>query len=279
MRIVYAIALAVTLASTTVAAQTTIFDGVQALVRGDYEAAAGILKPLAEGTSRPDPVAQFFLALLYDSGRGVARNQLRACSLYSSAASAPGPLAAQAQEIVQAIAEPYAAAPAYAAVCASTNALPWGEASPVSFALGVGHWVRIDAASTTIGFEGVEHRTAASRSGPGIVYLPLQYTPVDVLSPSAMRRHFIQSFVWHRNSPTDLATWSLGWFLDEVVGGEIFVITGDPRLITVTAAQPPASIDPSRLVDVRVNVTGEAEWNIKDPANPRSGVIALKGGR
>ena len=80
MRIFPAIALAVVLAPTSVAAQITTFDGVQALLRGDYEAAARILKPHAEGPSPPDPIAQFFLALLYDSGRGVARDQLHACT-------------------------------------------------------------------------------------------------------------------------------------------------------------------------------------------------------
>jgi hypothetical protein len=94
-----------------------------------------------------------------------------------------------------------------------------------------------------------------------------------------MRRHFIQSFVWHRNSPTDQSTWSLGWSLDEVVGGDMLTLTTDPRLITITATRPPAAIDTSRLVEVRVSATGEAEWHIADPANPRGGVIAVKGGR
>ena len=279
MRLFHGIALAVLFTPTSVVAQTTTFDGVQALLRGDYEVAVRILKPLGEGTSQPDPVAQFFLALLYESGRGVGRDELRACSLYASAAAATSPLASLSHEIFQRIAGSYAGAPASASVCAPANTLPWGDASPVSFALGAGHWVRIDAASTTIGFEGAEHRTSASRSGPGIVYLPIQYTPVDVSSPATMRRHFIQSFVWHRNSPTDQSTWSLGWFLDEVVGGEMFFVTGDPRLITITAPQPPPAIDTSRLVQVRGNATGDAEWNITDPANPRGGVIPVKGGR
>jgi len=277
MQLLYKIALTFVLSPTIVAAQTTTSEGVQTLLRGDYEAAARILKPLAEGTAQPDPIAQFFLAALYDSGRGVARNQLHACSLYASAASPASPLMPQALEIVQAIGESWARAPAAAAVCAPVNALPWGEASPASFTLGAGHWVRIDATGTTIGFEGAEHRTGAS-GGPGIVYLPIQYTPVDVSSPVAMRRHFIQTFVWHRNGPTDLSTWSLGWLLNEVVGGELFMVAGDPRLTTITSAQPTA-IDTSRLLEVRVNATGEAEWIIKDPANTRGGIIPLKGGR
>jgi hypothetical protein len=172
----------------------------------------------------------------------------------------------------------WTAAPAAAAVCAPLNTLPWGEPVPASFTLGAGHWVRIDAASTTIGFDGAEHRIGTS-GGLGLVYLPVQYTPVDVLSPVAMRRHFIHSFVWHRNGPTDLSTWSLGWWLQEVVGREMFSVAGDARLITITSPQPPAAIDTSRLVEVRVNATGEAEWAIKDPANARGGIIPLKAGR
>jgi hypothetical protein len=277
MRLFHRIALAFVLAPTIVAAQTTTSDGVQAFLHGDYEAAARILKPLAEGTSQPDPIAQFFLASLYDAGRGVARSPLHACSLYASAASPASPLMPQALDLVQTIGESWAAAPAEAAVCAPVNTHPWGEASPALFTLGAGHWIRIDTAATTIGFEGAEHRTAAW-SGAGI-WLPIQYTPVDVSSPVAMRRHFIHSFVWHRNGPTDLSTWSLGWVMQEVVGGEMFTIAGDARLITITSPQPPPAIDTSRLVEVRVNATGEAEWAIKDPANARGAIIPLKGRR
>src|SRR5262245_32542865 len=279
MRRFHAIALIVVLAPTIAAAQTTTFDGVQALLRGDYEAAASILKPLAEDPSQPDAIAQFFLAALYDSGRGVARDRRRACSLYASAASAANPLAAQALEIVQNFTESMPSPAAVAALCVPANTLAWGEAPPASFTLGAGHWIRLDAGTTTIGFQGVEHRKVAERSGPGIVFLPVQYTPVDVSSPAAMRRHFIQSFVWHRNSPTDQSTWSLGWFLQEVVGGEMFSVATDGWLITITAPRPPPAIDTSQLVEVHANATGEAEWIIKDPANPRGDVIPVKARR
>ena len=279
MRLFHGIALIVVFAPRVVAAQATTGDGVQALLRGDYEAAARILKPLAEDSPQPDPIAQFFLASLYDSGRGVARDRFRACGLYSSAVATANPLAQQASDIAQNIREPWAAALPDAAACAPANAFPWAGASPASFTLGPAHWVRLDAESTTIGFEGAERRTAASRAGPGIVYLPMRYTPVDVSKPSAMRRHFIQSFIWHRNGPSDVSTWSLGWFLDEIIGGEMFTVAGDPRLITITAPRPPAAIDTSRLLELRVNATGEAEWVLDDPAGARGGVIPVKNGR
>jgi hypothetical protein len=58
------------LAPSIVSAQSSTADGVQAIVRGDYAAAVRILTPLAEDFGKPDPLAQFFLATIYDSGRG-----------------------------------------------------------------------------------------------------------------------------------------------------------------------------------------------------------------
>lgn len=53
----------VTLLAAPAAAQSTTEDGIRAMLRGDYRAAAGILRPLAEDAARPDPAAQFFLAI------------------------------------------------------------------------------------------------------------------------------------------------------------------------------------------------------------------------
>jgi len=264
-------AIAAVLAPTVAAAQATTADGVHALLRGDYQRAAQILKPLAEGPS-PDPVAQFFFATLYNSGQGVPYNIQHACSLFLGAGSGAHPLAALARDIAAVIEEPYPGARGGISLCVPPDAHPWNEAAPVTFTLAPGHTIRIDANSTSVTLDGVENRTLGSRSGAGILYLPIVYTPLDVARPSEGRRHFIQEFIWHRNSPSDLTAWSLGWFLEEVVGKDVRTITGDPRLVTVIAPQPPA-IDTSKAVQVRVNANGEAEWFIPDPANPRGGII------
>ena len=256
------------------AAQTSTADGVHAFLRGDYETAAAILRGHAEHAPQPDPIAQFFLATLYDSGRGVTRNQQRACGLYLSAGSTANPLMPQALDIADAIREPWSTA-ARDLMCAPATTHPWSEAQPASFSLGPRHSVRIDASGTTIAFEGVERRTMGQNGGPGLVFLPAQYTPLDVSQPVVVRRHFIQFFTWHRNDASDTSTWSLGWLLEEIVGAEMFMITGDPRLTIVTALEPPAAIDTARAVSVRVNASGEAEWVINDPAAARGGVIPL----
>jgi TPR repeat protein len=65
---------AVMLAAPCAAAAQTTSDGVRAFLRGDYQAAARILQPLADAVPEPDPLAQYFMAMLYDSGRGVMRD-------------------------------------------------------------------------------------------------------------------------------------------------------------------------------------------------------------
>src|SRR5688572_25770828 len=73
------------------AAQSSTADGVHALILGDYATARRILQPLAETTPQPDPVAQFFLATMYESGLGVPVDFIRACGLYLKAARADSP--------------------------------------------------------------------------------------------------------------------------------------------------------------------------------------------
>jgi hypothetical protein len=256
-----------------VSGQQPVSPGIAAFLGGDYETAARLLTPAAEGSATPDPVAQFLLATLYDSGRGVPRNPLRACGLYMAASTVPSPIATQAGEIAAVLKEPFFGARGPMATCASANTTPWGEPQPAFVTLGPGHWLRVDATGIVVGFNGGERRrTNAMFGGPGMRFLPIRYTRLDVHSPEVGRRHFIEWFDWHQLTP-DVARWALGWMLDEIVGDEMFNLAGEPALTTSEAATPPMSIDVSRLVQLRVNAAGEAEWVISDPANPRTAVI------
>ncbi len=69
---------AILLVGPCVAAAQTTSDGVRAFLVGDYQAAARILQPLADAVPEPDPLAQYFMAMLYDSGRGVVRDMFQA---------------------------------------------------------------------------------------------------------------------------------------------------------------------------------------------------------
>src|SRR5690349_12236254 len=59
----------VLLAASPANAQTA-GDGVRALIRGDYDTAVRILRPLADRAD-PDPTAAFFMGIAYHSGLGV----------------------------------------------------------------------------------------------------------------------------------------------------------------------------------------------------------------
>ena len=84
MRLLIAFAAAVILiVAPPIQAQTTTADGVDAFVRGDYQRAVEILKPIAETPGSTDAVAQFFMAMLYEGGIGVPIDVVRACGLYN----------------------------------------------------------------------------------------------------------------------------------------------------------------------------------------------------
>jgi hypothetical protein len=262
------------LVASTATAQTTTEDGIRALVRGDYQAAARILRPLGEESSQPDPVAQFFMAILYDTGQGVGRNGSRACGLFLSAAKPANPLMQQSSAISNLILQDFG--PLGSQLCVSGS--KWQDVPPVTFTLGPAHRVVITDTSITVTYNGKEQRIMTSGL-PGAVALPVQYTPLDVVRPVAARRHFIQSFIWVPDAPGTPSTWSLGWGLSEFVGAEFVPITGERSLVVVTAPQPPASYDVASLARVHVNADGEAEWIIGGGTNPRSDVIPWRGPR
>ena len=84
-RRVFLVASALMIAVSPPRGQTSTADGVDAFVRGDYQRAADILKPIAELSPQPDHVAEFFMAALYETGHGVPVDAVRACALYTRA--------------------------------------------------------------------------------------------------------------------------------------------------------------------------------------------------
>ena len=58
-------------------------DGLDAAKKGDYKTAFSLWKPLAE---QKNAIAQFNLGTMYDQGKGVAQNVMRAFKLYKVSA-------------------------------------------------------------------------------------------------------------------------------------------------------------------------------------------------
>jgi hypothetical protein len=244
-------------------------------VRGDYQSAVRILRPLAEDNPQPDALAQFFMAMLYESGDGAARDSLRACGLYLSAATAANPLMNQSLDLARELQEQYSGKAA--AFCEAASISPSRPRPPRTFALAPDHWVTIDETGTTVGYMGAEKRTHGGGAA-GLVALP-RHTPMDVTRPVEARRHFIQSFLWLPSPATDPPTWTLGWMLAEIVGLDYVPVTGERELASITAPRPPAVFDLAGLARIGVNANGEAEWAISGGANPRSGIIPFRAPR
>jgi hypothetical protein len=279
MRIPLCLVVLAILGPGTVSAQTTTADGVQAVLRGDYQTAVRILRPLAdEDGPTPDPLAQFFMAMLYNAGQGVPHDAMRACGLYLSAARPPNPLMNQSLDLARSMQS--GLGPFAGRLCASASADRWRVAPSASFTLAPGHSVTIDETGATVLYNGTYTRTTMVRGGgPGFVHLPVVYTPVDVSRPVHARRHFMQFFIWSPYKPFDAAAWTLWWSLSEVVGPDLIPITRDRSLVTITAPQPPMPFDLESAAAVRVDANGEAEWVIRGGPDPQSAVIPHSGPR
>jgi len=283
MRRALAIAAVVLVTAESVAAQSSTAEGVDAFVRGDYQRAAAILKPIAEQAPRRDPVAAFFMAAMYDSGLGIAADPMRACALYLRA-SAPAiggaersPFATMAMSLWR-----------YRMATLSQEAVQectWHEQNgfdhgfePVTFAIGPGHWIAWDIKGATITYDGKEKRIEVPFVRDRFIVLPFRYTPVAVGPTRSTYRHFIEILTWQPTlKPLE---WTLMWSLMEVVRTDLLRIAMTP-LATVSAPAAPADrgVDVRTLVRLAANDEGNVEWSPLVGPNRATTVIETEADR
>lgn len=239
------------------AVHTTLNDGVEAWLRGDYQRAADTLYPLA-ATTEVDPIAAFFMAMMYHSGQGVSYDDIRACALYMKAEGRAPPLFARlANEL-------------FRSWHMSTDLQRRDECSmlasvgfdhgfqPLTFMLGPGHSISVDIEGATIDYQGKQTRLdRLFELVPGAVHLPARHTALSTRQPRPARRDFIELFRWQPSQPH--AAWSLRWTLFEVIRDDVMDITSED-LAAVSSPRPPDDLDYRELAEVVVNDAGEAEW-------------------
>lgn len=260
-----------TLLATPAAAQSTTEDGIRAMLRGDYRSAIRILRPLADDTAHPDPAAQFFLGILYDTGHGSGNT--RACGLFLRAAGRPNPFATQSAALGAILREQLG--DSVSILCVADEG--WQGGPPLSFTLGPDH--RIVFADTSVRVTYKEHEQSTTLvPSPDVVILPIHYTPLTLTRPTAARRHFFQWFTWLRDTTAPSTSWKLYWALSEVVADQWNLVASEV-LSVVSSPTPPASQDVSNLVRLQVNANGEAEFTIVGGSAPRTEVIPWKGVR
>lgn len=253
------------------AAQSTTEDGIRAMLRGDYRAAASILRPLAEDTARPDPVAQFFLAALYDTGNGVKADMGRACALFARSALREHPFAEQSAAIARNMREQLGDGASMLCVANET----WRGGPSQTIDLGPDHHINFSDTSVRVTY-GEKEQQAFWKLPPAALVLPIQYTPIDVSRPVALRRHFLQFFQWMPDESANPSSWTLGWALSEVVGDQWLTITYEANLAVLNGPARPGARDMSQFVRLRVNANGEAEFSITSGARPRTELIPWK---
>ncbi len=252
--------------------------GVEAFVRAEYPRAAAILRPIAEKVTLPsDPIAEFFVAAMYDSGRGVEANPMRACALYTRASgilpiappAAPFVAAAEAMRIT------YEQSMSKAAIdeCRVTARIGFASGfEPITFVLEPDHWIAFTLTGATITYRGAETIALRGFLSPGMVLLPVRHTALEVGPSRSVRRHFIEIAWWRATrKPRE---WQLTWHLFEVGGGELIpVVMQSP--VTLTADAPPAAdaFDLRSVVHLDVTARGHAEWVMTTGSSPRSTVI------
>jgi hypothetical protein len=261
-----------------VPAPTTTADGVEAFVRGDYQLAAEILKPIAEKSPLPDDAARFLMGAMYENGLGVAADRTRACASYSQAAFDPRgstPFAVAANTLVRAMRETMTLEAFQDCELIAAIGFDHGF-QPVTFELEPGHWISWDLKGATISYGGketrIERRPAVNE--PGIVFLPVQHTVLTVGPLRSMRRHFIEKSVWV--PARDRQSWTLRWELYEVVRNELIVVATAGSLTTISAQEPPTAppFDVHEFARVRVDDNGNAEWAVL--AGPRKRTEAIE---
>jgi hypothetical protein len=172
------------------AAQSTTEDGIRAMLRGDYQAAARILRPLAEDAVRPDPVARFFLAFLYDTGRGVQFDQGRACGLFLGAATRPNPFMEQSSAIATVMQDLLGGAGS--PFCVTDES--WYGEPPQSFVLGPGHRIVFADTSITLDYGDKGWRTPL-RMETGAVPITSETRLVVVNGPTRPASYDVTSVV------------------------------------------------------------------------------------
>lgn len=256
------------------AAQSTTEDGIRAMLRGDYRAAAQILRPLADDAAAPDPVAQFFLAVLYNSGQGVGRDEARACGLFLRAATGAHPFSDQSAAIATSMREQLGGAAAV--LCVADES--WRGGPPQSFVLGPSHRIVFADTGISVAYGDKEQRTPVLLPASA-AFLPIQHTTLAVTRPIVAQRHLFQWFAWTPDAVVNPASWTLSWILSEVVDDRWIPIAGEQSLVSVNGPTPPASYDLASLVRLRVNTSGEAEFTIVGGAVPRTEAIPWQGSR
>ncbi len=262
------IAALITATVSAASGQTGTADGVAALARGDYQRAVEILRPIAEDWGSNDAAAQFFMAGLYETGRGVSADPLRACALYLRASQKQDhPFGHEASLLFGALT--LRGGREFDRECVLLSNIGFDHGfEPATFHLGPGHSVEWTLAAATVTYQGRTRRQEMGLEISGARFLPLRYTELATGPTRSVTRHFVEVFVWQPT--TKSGGWSLQSLVFEVVEDQIVTIDTTGPIATAEGELPPSreSFDVREYVVLRVDDKGNAEWAVLKGPRP-----------
>jgi len=173
-------------------------EGIDAFFRGDYGRAAEILTEAAEAPGRPDETAAFLLATMYEDGRGVPADPVRACAYYLRSGGS-GPFSGTAIALAWRVRETLT--PQQTEDCSFFAGVGfYGAFEPVTFILEPGHWISLDVRRATITYDGKQKATDLNVAARGVRFLPVRHTELATGPQRTDRRHFIEIFSYLRTA-------------------------------------------------------------------------------
>ena len=244
-----------------IGAQNRTGDAVSAILRGDYQQAAAILQPIVEDRLHRDPAAAFFMATLYDNGRGVAGDPMRACALYQQAFQDMSSVYAPTAQLLQRRLWMARGNDWFAECQLVANIGIDHRFEPQTFTLGAGHSVEWTLTAATVTYGTQTKRTVWNGLGAprGVRFLPIRYTELRApASPEPL--HFFELFWWEPSA----AKWTLRGRLFEVHGDELAPGDVTDALTTSTGDEPQAltSSDLETMMHVRLTRDGAVELTV-----------------
>jgi len=271
----FIVALVIVVAAVVANAQSRTDDGISAILRGDYPRAAAILQPIAADPRLRDPAAAFFMATLYDSGRGVPLDPVRACALYQQAFEDFNSVYAQTAQMLQRRLWMARGNDWFQECQLVANIGIDHHFQPETFSLAAGHSVEWTLSAATVTYEGRTTRTPYQMMmmRRGTSFLPIQHTELQIAgAPTPL--HFFQLLWWEPSG----GRWTLRARLFEVYRDELVPAALPSQLTTLTAPEPPAlsASDLQALSSLRVNSLGAVEFTTYAGEQPGRQIVETR---
>jgi hypothetical protein len=246
--------------------------------RGEYEKAAELLHPeVIEAQTLdvpfPDLDAAEALGRLYRDGRGVPKDTVFACSLFTLAHHSDNDWRTVAR--LERLRDD---------VCGSLSAEARHEALEMmtcpkfgvdlqGYSLDAEHWVEVSRLGIRVRFKAREHIERFPNSCDQVIPV-VRYTRVEPLADSAARgpRHFLEIFSWTGSAKGGQRRQTLSWYLVEILGTSADARAAE-MLREEAGSRWPHPRVPAEFVNVSLHMAPDGAVHWRFDGSTRAGVV------